>query len=76
MVFWDIVVGKFSSSRCVSSFLTHCIISALAQLQIGDSFPLFLLFSIERNKISCVTGCIKPGTLRIQFPEVISKLAG
>lgn len=70
------MVGKFYSSHYVSSFLTYCIISALAQLQIGDSFPLFLLYPAERNKLPCITGCITPGTPRIQFPWVFSKLAG
>lgn len=70
------MVGKFYSSHYVSSFLTYCIISALAQLQIGYSFPLFLLYPVERNKLSCITGCITLGTPRIQFPWVFSKLVG
>lgn len=57
--------------RSVSPFFTYCVISALAQLQIDDSFPLFLLCYIERSKLSCITGCLKPGTLRIPFPLVI-----
>lgn len=67
MIFRDVVAGKLSS-RYVSSFLTYCIVSALAQLQIGDSFPLFLLYYVERSKLSCIAGCLKSGTPRIQFP--------